>query len=129
MRLILTLSAAFVLSVGAVGLAYAGSDGTCQCRANGSSYDLESVVCIRIGSLSYLARCEMVLNNTAWKKLADSCPYSRNEAEPGNVQVASIADPIAMCEPARWLGKAKTGKPLAQASMTVRAPVSKRRVQ
>ncbi len=57
---------------------------------------------IRSGSLSFLARCEMVLNNTAWKKISDSCPYTSDEraSEP-----ATAAAETQMCEPARWLGK------------------------
>lgn len=32
-----------------------------------------AVVCIDLASGTYLARCERVLNNTAWRKLRDGC--------------------------------------------------------
>ena len=35
-----------------------------------------TVVCIDLASGTYLARCERVLNNTAWRKLASSCDVS-----------------------------------------------------
>ena len=50
----------------------------CKCRSAGQSYDLGAVVCIR----GQLARCEMFLNNTSWKIIADSCPETR--LLPGN---------------------------------------------
>lgn len=47
----------------------------CECIANGKRVKEGEVVCLRIGSAEgYLARCEMVLNNTSWKKLQDGCP-------------------------------------------------------
>lgn len=104
MRRLSIPASALVLALGAAGSAFAGSDGTCQCKANGNSYDLNSVVCIRSGSLSFLARCEMVLNNTAWKKISDSCPYTSNERASEPVIAAAETQ---MCEPARWLGKTK----------------------
>ena len=52
----------------------ANADGAgCKCRSAGQSYDLGAVVCIR----GQLARCEMFLNNTSWKIIADSCPQTR----------------------------------------------------
>ncbi len=102
---------ALLLALGAAGGAHAGGDSTCQCKANGSSYDLNSVVCIRNGSLSFLARCEMVLNNTAWKKLSDDCPYTSNDRLP---EPATVAADTQMCEPARWLGRTKPLQSSAQ---------------
>lgn len=102
MRRLSIPASALALALGAAGSAFAGGDGTCQCKANGNSYDLNSVVCIRSGSLSFLARCEMVLNNTAWKKISDSCPYTSDERAPEH---AAAAAETQMCEPARWLGK------------------------
>ena len=33
--------------------------------------------CIRVGDVAYLARCEMELNVTTWRKLRDGCPEAR----------------------------------------------------
>lgn len=115
-------SAVFALALCTAGVAHAGSDGICQCRANGTNYDLDTVVCIRSGSLAFLARCEMVLNNTAWKKITDGCPTTANETPAGPVQLASAADAGGLCEPARWLGKVRAGStlPLTKASASLR---------
>ena len=59
--------------------AFAGKD--CECIANGKRVKEGEVVCLRIGSAEgYLARCEMVLNNTSWKKLQDGCPTTALDA-------------------------------------------------
>ena len=42
----------------------------CVCKANGRDFHEGDVTCI----MGYLARCEMFLNNTTWKKIADNCP-------------------------------------------------------
>lgn len=42
----------------------------CKCKANGRDYHEGDVACIR----GHLARCEMFLNNTSWKQIADDCP-------------------------------------------------------
>lgn len=46
----------------------------CTCLANGTRYAEGSVVCIRLPSGSWLARCGKVLNNTSWQKIQDGCP-------------------------------------------------------
>ena len=45
----------------------------CTCRFEGRDMPEGSVVCIDLPSGTYLARCERVLNNTAWKRLRDGC--------------------------------------------------------
>ncbi|MER8371684.1 hypothetical protein [Mesorhizobium sp. M1409] len=45
-----------------------------ECLANGKSYQLGQVACLTVGDQSHLARCDMVLNNTSWTKVGDSCP-------------------------------------------------------
>jgi len=40
------------------------------CKANGRDYHEGQITCI----LGHLARCEMFLNNTTWKQLANDCP-------------------------------------------------------
>ena len=46
----------------------------CECRANGNRYRHGELACLRLPTGDYLARCDMVLNNPAWKKVRDSCP-------------------------------------------------------
>jgi hypothetical protein len=50
----------------------------CTCRASdGSKIELGQTACIRVGDVAYLARCEINLNVTTWRKLRDSCPEAR----------------------------------------------------
>ena len=50
----------------------------CTCRnRDGSKFELGQTVCIRIGDVAYLARCEMALNVTTWRKLRDGCPEAK----------------------------------------------------
>ena len=54
---------------------FAASAGpNCKCSANGKTYLEGEIVCIRLSSGDYTARCESVLNNTSWKRLGDGCP-------------------------------------------------------
>lgn len=53
-------------------------DARCTCRnSDGSKLELGQTVCIRVGDVAYLARCEMELNVTTWRKLQDGCPVAR----------------------------------------------------
>lgn len=45
----------------------------CVCKANGHDYHEGDIACI----LGKLSRCEMFVNNTTWKKIADDCPEVR----------------------------------------------------
>jgi hypothetical protein len=57
----------------------------CTCRTkDGSRRELGQTVCIRIGDAAYLARCEMDLNVTTWKKLKDGCPEARLSLSPAS---------------------------------------------
>lgn len=50
-------------------------DAACTCRnRDGSKLELGQTACIRVGDAAYLARCEMDLNVTTWRKLRDGCP-------------------------------------------------------
>jgi hypothetical protein len=51
-----------------IAIAQAGPN--CKCRFNGTMYKLGEIACIR-GKLSM---CELNLNNTSWKTVADVCP-------------------------------------------------------
>lgn len=43
------------------------------CIANGTSFEIGKSGCLSVSGKSYLARCEMVLNNTSWVKVQDGC--------------------------------------------------------
>ncbi len=61
-------------------------DRRCTCRnRDGARYELGQVACIRVGEITYMARCEMNLNVTTWKKLRDGCPTA--EIAPASVVV------------------------------------------
>jgi hypothetical protein len=50
----------------------------CACvNRDGVRHDLGEVACLRVDGRSYLAECEMNLNVTSWKKIADDCPEAR----------------------------------------------------
>jgi hypothetical protein len=50
-------------------------DANCTCRnRDGSKHEIGETVCIRAGDTAYLARCEMELNVTTWRRLQDGCP-------------------------------------------------------
>ncbi|RVJ28407.1 hypothetical protein [Sinorhizobium medicae] len=70
----LALSLAAV-ALAAEGVSASAPDRRCTCRhRDGGKYELGQTTCIRIGDISYLARCEMDLNVTTWKRLRDGCP-------------------------------------------------------
>lgn len=76
-------------AVVAIGLALAGSTvpaaaHDCTCRHGGHSYKQGQFTCI----FGKLARCEMYLNNSSWKVVADTCPLAGSAAPQ---QVASAA--------------------------------------
>jgi hypothetical protein len=50
----------------------------CACRnRDGSKYTLGQIACLRVGGVTYLARCEMNLNVLTWRKLRDGCPTAQ----------------------------------------------------
>jgi hypothetical protein len=55
------------------------ADCTCSIK-DGTKLSLGQVTCIRINDTAYLARCEMVLNNTSWQKIQDGCPMTELRA-------------------------------------------------
>lgn len=58
----------------------------CRCSAAGQRIAQGEVFCIRPGSdKAYLARCDIVLNNTSWTILQEGCedrPVSENQSSP-----------------------------------------------
>lgn len=71
------LSAALILG----GQTVAAAD--CECRANGRLYRHGELACLRLPTGDQLARCDMVLNNSAWKKVSDDCPEA-SAGDPGS---------------------------------------------
>lgn len=73
---------AAVVALTAAGEAFAAPpDADCTCRnRDGSKYELGQTACLRVDGTSYLARCEMNLNVTTWKKLRDGCPTANNQS-------------------------------------------------
>lgn len=73
---------AAVVALTAAGDAFAAPpDADCTCRnRDGSKYELGQTACLRVDGTSYLARCEMNLNVTTWKKLRDGCPTANNQS-------------------------------------------------
>ncbi|WEX78667.1 hypothetical protein PYH37_003580 [Sinorhizobium numidicum] len=70
--------AALSLVAATLAASAAPPDARCTCRnRDGSKYELGEVVCISVGGVSYLARCEMNLNVLTWKKLRDGCPTAQ----------------------------------------------------
>lgn len=45
----------------------------CECRHKGGKVRLGAQICQSINGRSVTLRCELVLNNTSWKKVADGC--------------------------------------------------------
>lgn len=65
-------------AVAADSVAAAEPEVRCACRnKDGSKYTLGQIACIRVGGVSYLARCEMNLNVLTWRKLRDGCPTAQ----------------------------------------------------
>jgi hypothetical protein len=78
---------AFLTILVLAGAQPARADPNCTCRANGQSYVLGQIVCIR----GKLAQCQMNLNNTSWQTIAETCPESRNQSE--RYSLASLLPP------------------------------------
>ena len=69
------IRALVVTALGTLPAIAAPPDAGCTCRnRDGSKYELGQTACIRVDDKSYLARCEMDLNVTTWRKLRDGCP-------------------------------------------------------
>lgn len=67
-------------------------DHGCTCRnRDGSKYELGQVACLRVDGGTYLARCEMNLNVTTWKKLRDGCPTAAGMSTPLSLAGQSIS--------------------------------------
>jgi hypothetical protein len=78
---------ALVLAGASIGAPSIGVGHNCTCRANGVSYALGKLVCIR-GKLS---RCEMSQNVTSWKVVSNVCPVASNERQTQSVMAHPAA--------------------------------------
>ncbi|ESY32258.1 hypothetical protein X749_03560 [Mesorhizobium sp. LNJC391B00] len=68
-----------------------------QCLANGKSYQVGQVTCLTVSDKSHMARCDLVLNNTSWTKIGDTCPDSTIKP---HLHVTPISMPVYRAMPA-----------------------------
>lgn len=70
----------------------ASSSPDCTCRANGEEVQEGQTICLRTASGMKLARCDMVLNNTSWTFLEQSCPTASlsRPVDPAVLQRAAL---------------------------------------
>jgi len=61
------------------------------CNANGLVFGQGQVVCLDIPCAPQLARCGMVLNNSAWIKIQDGCVVAARPDRAGPTVRAGIA--------------------------------------
>lgn len=72
-------STSFALMAMLLGFAApAGAGPECKCRADGQQYSQGQILCLR----GKLQRCEMALNNSSWKVIADICPLAHIPEKP-----------------------------------------------
>ncbi|WP_421912677.1 hypothetical protein [Mesorhizobium sp.] len=62
------------IAMGSIIAATAAALAAPECLANGKSFQLGQSVCLTLAGESHLARCDKVLNNSSWTKVADNCP-------------------------------------------------------
>jgi hypothetical protein len=49
----------------------------CYCTdKTGSRVELGQTICLQVDGKSFMAQCQMSLNNPMWRKLQDGCPTS-----------------------------------------------------
>ena len=55
----------------------------CYCvNRGGVRHELGELVCLYVDGRSFLARCEMSLNNPSWREIADFCPAANLTTTP-----------------------------------------------
>jgi len=67
-----------------------------ECLANGKSFQLGQSACLTLSGENHLARCDKVLNNSSWTKVADNCPGDAPTQHP----TAPISTPVPKAAPA-----------------------------
>jgi hypothetical protein len=70
-----------------------------ECLANGKSFQIGQIACLTLADNSHLARCDMVLNNTSWTKVADSCPENTLAPHPQVTPISTPAPSMVPTEP------------------------------
>ncbi|MER9331635.1 hypothetical protein NKJ26_21905 [Mesorhizobium sp. M0152] len=70
-----------------------------ECLANGKSFQIGQVACLTIADQSHLARCDMVLNNTSWTKVGNSCPENTLAPHPHMTPISTPAPSMVPTEP------------------------------
>ncbi|WP_306118333.1 MULTISPECIES: hypothetical protein [unclassified Roseitalea] len=93
----LLLLAAFAAPIGGTGQAW-GADGVvaeqanrpipCTCRFKGRDIAVGETMCLDLPGGAVLARCDKVLNNTAWKTLQQGCPTASRTIAPSRSRAA-----------------------------------------
>ncbi len=46
----------------------------CQCSNRGEMLPMGALACLNVDGQTFLARCEMSLNNPTWRRVQDGCP-------------------------------------------------------
>jgi hypothetical protein len=62
----------------------------CTCRGPGVVAHHGQTICLKTSTGYRLARCEMVLNNSSWKFLAEACPEASRQST-GDIAIALSA--------------------------------------
>ena len=83
------------------------ADPDCTCtNRDGGEFHVGQVTCLDVDGKRYLARCEMVLNVTSWKKVGNECPTAaagsrprkatgeRQKEEPGTATADLVAEAL-----------------------------------
>jgi hypothetical protein len=56
---------------------YNGKTVDCYCTdKSGSRVEMGETICMQVDGKSFVAQCQMSLNNPMWRKLQDGCPTS-----------------------------------------------------
>ena len=66
----------FLASAQLIGTVGAHTGQPCPCRFPGGVAPPGAVICLEVDGKRLLARCEMVLNNSSWRFLGESCPIA-----------------------------------------------------
>jgi hypothetical protein len=85
----------FATTIAVVALASPAS-ADCTCRGPGVVAQHGQTVCLKTATGYRLARCEMVLNNSSWKFLAEACPEASLPTERDLAATAAAPRPISL---------------------------------
>ncbi|MBX2805981.1 MAG: hypothetical protein KTR19_08420 [Hyphomicrobiales bacterium] len=72
-----------IIGIGVVFIAAASAETTCYCRtATGEKLEVGKFACLKTNMGLREARCDLVLNNTAWIFTGKTCPVAGNTLTP-----------------------------------------------